>query len=126
MATSICDDLLNSGLDGETVTAGRHDYDQLRRVWNGLADRRPAAIVRARNRNDVVKTLRVAANHEALLAIRCGGHSLPGLSTCDGGIILDMAAFNGVTVDADARIAEVGGEVHCSATSTAPVRRMGW
>lgn len=109
MTTSICDDILNAGLDGETVTAGRHDYDQLRRVWNGLADRRPAAIVRARNRNDVVKTLRVAANHEALLAIRCGGHSLPGLSTCDGGIILDMSAFNGVTVDADARIVEVGG-----------------
>ena len=109
MATSICVDLLYAGLEGETVTSGHHDYDQLRCVWNGLFDRRPAAIVRARNHNDIVKTVRVAANHEALLAIRCGGHSLPGLSTCDGGIVLDMSAFNGVTVDADARIAEVGG-----------------
>jgi FAD/FMN-containing dehydrogenase len=109
MATAICDDLLNAGLDGEVITVGRPDYDQRRRVWNGLFDRRPAAIVRARNRNDVIKTLRVAANHSALLAVRCGGHSLPGLSTCDGGIILDMSAFNGVTVDAHSRIAEVGG-----------------
>lgn len=109
MATSICNDLFNAGLDGEVVTADHHDYDQRRCVWNGLFDRRPAAIVRARNRDDVVKTLRVATNHEVLLAIRCGGHSLPGLSTCDGGIVLDMSAFNGVTVDVGSRIAEVGG-----------------
>jgi FAD/FMN-containing dehydrogenase len=103
MAPTISNDLLNIGLVGDTVTANSHDYDQLRRVWNGLADRRPSAIVRARNREDIVKTLRVATNHNAILAVRCGGHSLPGLSTCNDGIVLDMSAFNGVTVDAGAR-----------------------
>ena len=94
---------------GSVIGAGHEDYERLRRVWNGVADRRPAAIVRARNSADVSKTIQVAAQHGSLLAVRCGGHSLPGLSTCDGGIVLDLSAMNTVTVDRAARVAEVGG-----------------
>ena len=91
------------------VTPGRRDYDKLRQVWNGLADRRPAAIVRATGVADVQHTVSAAAESGALLAVRCGGHSIPGLSTCEGGIVLDLSALNRVTVDPVARIAEVEG-----------------
>jgi FAD/FMN-containing dehydrogenase len=74
-----------------------------------LADRRPAAIVRARNLDDVTRTIRIAVEQQALLAVRGGGHSLPGLSTCDDGIVLDLSPMNDVIVDAAARTAEVAG-----------------
>ncbi|TIS49130.1 FAD-binding oxidoreductase [Mesorhizobium sp.] len=93
-----------------TVIGGNHsDYEKLRKVWNGLWDRRPAAIVRARNETDVASVVRVAAEHGTLLAIRCGGHSLPGLSICDDGIVLDLSQMCRVVVDPVARVAEVGG-----------------
>ena len=79
--------------DGTVVGPYHDSYERLRRVWNGVADRRPAAIVRARNAADVIKTVEVATQHGTLLAVRGGGHSLPGLSTCDGGIVLDLSAI---------------------------------
>lgn len=94
---------------GQVIGHDHVEYDRSRRIWNGLADRNPAAIVRARNVDDVIKTIRVAADHGVLLAVRCGGHSLPGLSTCDDGIVLDLSAMNSVTVDSAAPVAEVGG-----------------
>lgn len=101
---------LSAKLEDSSVVGPAHaGYEKLRRVWNGLADRRPAAIVRASSLSDVQHTVRVAAEHEALLAVRCGGHSIPGLSTCNGGIVLDLSAMNRVTVDPVARIAEVEG-----------------
>ena len=84
-------ELEQTGIEGEILDPSHAEYDQRRRVWNGLADRRPAAIMRATVVSDVVKTVRVAARNGALLAIRGGGHSLPGLSTCDGGIVLDLS-----------------------------------
>src|ERR1700750_71486 len=91
------------------VTPDHRDYDRLRRVWNGLADRHPAAIVRSTGVADVQSTVRLGAERGALLAVRGGGHSIPGLSTCDDGIVLDLSAMNRVTVDPSARIAEVEG-----------------
>lgn len=93
-----------------TVIGGEHsDYERLRRVWNGLSDRRPAAIVRAGNEADVQRVVHVAAEHGTRLAIRGGGHSLPGLSTCDDGIVLDLSRMNRVAVDPIGRVAEVEG-----------------
>ncbi len=96
-------------LDGDLIKTGDAGYDRFRRVWNGLADRRPAAIVRAKSTADVVKTVRFAATHDALLAVRGGGHSLPGLSTCDDGIVLDLSLLNTVSVDVAQKTAAVAG-----------------
>jgi len=74
-----------------------------------MADRRPAVIVRARSVADVEKVIAVAAKHGALLAVRGGGHSIPGLSTCDDGIVLDLSLMNTVTVDKFAGRADVLG-----------------
>ena len=78
-------------------------------MWNGVFDKRPAAIVRVRSIEDIVNVIDVAARSDALLAVRCGGHSLPGLSTCNDGIVLDMTLMNHIKVDSVARIAEVEG-----------------
>src|SRR4051812_28904056 len=102
--------LLSKELGGGMVIAPDHaDYEKLRKVWNGVADRRPAAIVRARNAADVASVVRIAAEHDTLLAVRSGGHSLPGFSTCDDGIVLDLSAMNHIVVDPRARVADVGG-----------------
>jgi FAD/FMN-containing dehydrogenase len=106
---SLSGKLSRVGVDGLVIDRNHVEYDKYRRIWNSLADRRPAAIVRARNVEDVRKTIQISADQGALLAVRCGGHSLPGLSTCDDGIVLDLSLINDVTVDAAAGIAEVGG-----------------
>lgn len=95
--------------DGPVIGHDHDGYDRYRRIWNGIADRRPAAIVRARGVEDVRKAVGLAADLGALLAVRCGGHSLPGLSTCDDGIVLDLSLINDVVVDKAAGIADVGG-----------------
>ena len=102
-------DLGRAQFDGVIVDPNHAQYERLRRVNNGLIDRRPAAIVRAMSKHDVQKVVRIAAERDALLAVRCGGHSFPGLSTCDGGIVLDLSLMNEVTVDAGARVATVSG-----------------
>lgn len=102
-------DLANADFDGELVDGSHVLYERLRRVNNGLIDRRPAAIVRATSKRDVQKVVRIAAEREALLAVRCGGHSFPGLSTCDGGIVLDMSLMKEVMVYPEARTVEVAG-----------------
>ena len=108
-ATSLGSELSRVRMDGLIVDRGHAEYNKYRRIWNGLADRQPAAIIRARSVDDVKKTIRIAVDQGALLAVRCGGHSLPGLSTCDDGIVLDLSLMNDVAVDAASGIAEVGG-----------------
>ncbi len=98
-----------AGVAGDVVGPGEPGYDLRRRVWNGCADRQPAAIIRAEGVEDVRRVVAIAARMGCPLAVRGGGHSLPGLSTCDGGIVLDLGAMNGVTVDPDRAIARVGG-----------------
>jgi FAD/FMN-containing dehydrogenase len=102
-------DLAAANFDGLLIGSSHANYDRLRRVNNGLIDRRPAAIVRATSKLDVQKVVRIAAERGAPLAVRCGGHSFPGLSTCDDGIVLDLSPMNEVLVDPEARTAEVGG-----------------
>ena len=95
--------------DGDIFGPAHREYDRYRRVWNATADRRPGAVVRARTVSDVEKVVAIAAQEGAMLAVRSGGHSLPGLSTCDDGIVLDLSLMNSVQVDRAARLAEVQG-----------------
>jgi FAD/FMN-containing dehydrogenase len=98
-----------TGLDGQVVDSRDGGYDEQRRVWNGLIDRRPAAIVQAASQDDVRRTIEVVAEAGSLLAVRCGGHSFPGFSTCDDGIVLDLSSLSRVEVDPVERTAEVSG-----------------
>ena len=94
---------------GDIVLPDDPAYDQARAVWNGMADRRPALVVRPTGVDDVVSALRFAREDDLLIAVRCGGHSIPGLSTCDDGIVIDLSRMRGAEVDPERRTALLGG-----------------
>ncbi len=99
---------LTSLVSGQVVTARNPAYEQARRVWNGCIDRRPLAVARCRSAQDVAAVVKVAASSGTQLAVRGGGHSLPGFSACDGGIVADLSPLNAVTVDPENRLAWAG------------------
>jgi FAD/FMN-containing dehydrogenase len=101
--------LRQARLDGDIVDPGHADYNKSRRVWNAIADRNPYAIVHALSADDVAKVVTVAAETNALLAVRGGGHSIPGISTCDDGIVLDLSRMNAVSLDRSSNTAEAMG-----------------
>jgi FAD/FMN-containing dehydrogenase len=94
---------------GEIILPDDPGYDGARAVWNGMADRRPALVVRPTGLGDVLAALRFALEEELLIAVRCGGHSIPGLSTCEGGIVIDLSRMRGVDVDPQRRTARITG-----------------
>ena len=99
MAPDVVAQLTAAGLGDGLVVPGSADYDRRRRIWNAVVDRRPAAIVRPTTADGVAAVVRAAAECDALLSVRCGGHSFPGHSTCDGGVVLDLSAMSSVSVD---------------------------
>jgi len=103
---------LSGRFAGRLIQPGDSDYESLRRVHNGLIDRRPALIARCAGVADVIATVALARAHGLEIALRGGGHSLAGRSTVDGGIVLDLSLMRGVIVDPLARIARA----HAGAT----------
>jgi FAD binding domain/Berberine and berberine like len=106
---AVAGELARAGLDGTVVGPNDRDYDRLRRVYNAVIDRTPAAIVQVATVSDVRKVVGIAAGSGLPLAVRCGGHSFAGLGTCDDGIVCDLSRMNAVVVDPEARTVDVGG-----------------
>jgi FAD/FMN-containing dehydrogenase len=94
---------LRASFAGDLVQPTDAAYDERRTIWNGSIDRRPALIARCTGAGDVVAVLRFARESGLPLAVRSGGHSFPGHSTCDGGIVLDLGPMKRIGVDAGAR-----------------------
>ena len=105
--SSILDSLKSAKFDGSLISSGYPEYESGRRVWNGLIDRKPLAIVQAKTQDDILKVIEFASRHALLLAVRGGGHSLPGLSTCDGGLILDLSQLDQINIDPVAQLISV-------------------
>src|SRR5215472_12107086 len=101
-------DALRLRLCGKVLTPGSHDYDSARRLWNGMIDRRPAAIVRCANSDDVAAAVRFAVREDLHPAIRAGGHHVAGLASVDGGLVIDVSQMKRVTVDPRTRSAVSG------------------
>ncbi|UCF74982.1 MAG: FAD-binding oxidoreductase [Betaproteobacteria bacterium] len=104
-AASVMD--LAAGLRGDVLLSGGPGYDSARRIWNGMFDKRPALITRCTGASDVRRALMFAREHRLLTAVRAGGHSVSGKSTCDGGIMIDLQPMRGVRVDPATRRAYV-------------------
>jgi len=101
-----------AGFGGRVILPGDPDYDQARVVWNAIFDRYPACIARCGDVQDVVTALRFAREQELPIAVRGGGHSAAGFSTCDGGLVLDLRPIQAVAVDTSASTAYVGAGAH--------------
>jgi FAD/FMN-containing dehydrogenase len=94
---------------GEVIGPEDSRYDEARRLWNAMHDRRPAVIARPRTADEVATAVRFAREHELEIQVRSGGHSALGLRGADGGLVVDMSSMRGVTVDPHARTARANG-----------------
>src|SRR5919107_1949045 len=99
--------MLRSRLRGRLISAEDPEYDDARRVLYFMVDRRPLAIVRAADAEDVATVVNFARDHSLPLAVRSGGHSLAYLSVIDDAIVLDLSDMAHVSIDPEARIARV-------------------
>ena len=100
---------LHRRFKGDLLRPGNGGYEDARSIWNGLAARTPGLIARCVDISDVQNAVRAASEIGILTAVRCGGHSLAGFSTCDGGMVIDLSRMRRVMVDADARRAHIAG-----------------
>jgi FAD/FMN-containing dehydrogenase len=87
------------GFTGELLTPRSTTYDDVRRVWNGSIDRRPAFIARCHGTADVIAAVRFGRRHDLPIAVRGGGHSIPGYSVCEGGLMIDLQPMKDVVID---------------------------
>jgi hypothetical protein len=92
---------------GELIRPGDPSYDDDRKVWNGSIERSPAVIARCAGTQEVVDAVELARESGLPTAVRGGGHSFPGHSTCNDGIVIDLGKMKGITVDPDGRTARV-------------------
>jgi hypothetical protein len=98
-----------SGLEGQLIGPQDGGYDEARKVYNAMIDRRPALIARCAGPEDVAKVVRFARDHDLPLAVRGGGHNGAGLGTVDDGVVIDLSQLRDVEVDPQARTVRVGG-----------------
>jgi len=100
---------LHRRFKGDLIRPGDSGYEDARVIWNGMVARSPGLIARCADVSDVQQAVRAASEAEILTAIRCGGHSLAGFGTCDGGLVIDLSKMRRVTVDAAKRRVRVAG-----------------
>ena len=94
---------LRDGFRGELLSPEDPGYDDARGVWNGSIDRFPALIARCAGVADIIAAVKFAKDNGLLVAVRGGGHSFPGLSVCDGGLVIDLSLMKGIRVDPEGR-----------------------
>jgi FAD/FMN-containing dehydrogenase len=96
---------LESKFRGAILTPGSAEYEASRRIWNGMIDRRPAAIARCSGPADVQAAIRYAVDRDIYPAVRAGGHNVAGFAMVDDGLVIDLTRMKGVTVDPVHRLA---------------------
>lgn len=100
---------LRDQFSGSALTPSDQGYEEARALWNGVIDKRPAAIARCRTEDQVAEAIGFARAHGVKIAVRGGGHQVAGTGSIDDGLVVDLSEMNEVTVDPDRRVARVGG-----------------
>jgi len=100
---------LHRRFKGDLLRAGESGYEDARAIWNGMVARAPGLIARCADLSDVQNAIRAARENRILTAVRCGGHSLAGFSTCDGGLVIDLSRIRRVALDPEAPRARIAG-----------------
>ena len=104
-------DAFRANLQGALICPDDENYEQARKVWNGMIDKRPAMVARCTGVADVVEAVNFARAHDLLVAVRCGTHNAAGHATCDGGLVIDLTPMKGIRVDPAQRRAHAQGGV---------------
>jgi len=101
---------LRGRVSGQLVLPEDPFYQSARRVWNGMVDKRPGAILYCAGAADVVEAVNFARSRDVLVSVRAGGHNVAGASLCDGGMVIDLSRMKRIEVDRERRIvrAEAG------------------
>lgn len=97
--------VFKTGFKGQVLSAEDAGYDDCRKIWNAMIDRRPGLILRCSGTADVLHAVRFVAQHKLLNSVRGGGHNIAGLAVCEGGVMIDMSLLRGVWVDKRKRVA---------------------
>ena len=113
---------LTETVRGRVIIASDPDYDDARAVYNAMYDRRPHAVVQCTDSADVMAVIAAARDRGGDLAIRGGGHSVPGFGTVDDGLVIDLSPMKGVRVDPAKKVAWVGGGATWGMSTTRPTR----
>ena len=96
---------LRPAIRGELVLPDDTGYPQARKVWNGMVDKRPAAVIYCAGAGDVIAAVQFARSENLLVSVRAGGHNVAGSSVCDGGLVIDVSRMKHIEVDPARRIA---------------------
>ena len=102
-------DQLRDRVKGKVITPDDPDYDEARTVYNAMIDRRPRVVVRATTTADVAAAVDFARENGLAVAIRGGGHSVPGFGTVDDGVVIDLIQMQQVNVDPSKKTARAQG-----------------
>lgn len=95
-------------LRGRLIHPEDPDYDRVRKVWNGMIDRRPSMIVQCQGASDVVKSVNFARENNLLVSVKGGGHNVAGKAVCENGMMIDLSLMNAIWVEPEKQIAHVG------------------
>jgi hypothetical protein len=110
---------LQRSFRGDLLRPGQSGFEDARVVWNGMFDRTPGLIARCADVSDVQRAVKSASDAGVITAVRCGGHSLAGFSTCDGGVVIDLSRMRQVNVDPESRRARFAGGCLLGSVDTA-------
>src|SRR5207302_157842 len=98
-------------LRGRLIEPGDKDYDEARKVYNGMIHKKPRLIARCADVADVIRSINFGRDNDLLVAIRGGGHNAGGLGICDDGLVIDLAPIKYTRIDPGARTIQLAADV---------------